>query len=162
MVTCLSVVSRHEIKRFSPYTGTERDCKRRRRDTKRKREREREGKRRSVQRSLTRWDAADALASTPSSFVVSESVPPALFPPCSPNAFPPPFFISLYGLIPSFPRRARYIYRLVSPSGSCLYHTATSPGPACRSPSKTVSPPRFMFPPTQRRIDPFLLSDVYV
>lgn len=30
-------------------------------------------------------------------------------------------------------------------------------GPACRSPSKTVSPPRFMFPPTQRRIDPFLL-----
>lgn len=35
-------------------------------------------------------------------------------------------------------------------------------GPACRSPSKTVSPPRFMFPPTQRRIDPFLLSDVYV
>lgn len=34
--------------------------------------------------------------------------------------------------------------------------------PACRSPSKTVSPPRFMFPPTQRRIDPFLLSDVYV
>lgn len=32
----------------------------------------------------------------------------------------------------------------------------------CRSPSKTVSPPRFMFPPTQRRIDPFLLSDVYV
>lgn len=85
-----------------------------------------------------------------------------LFPPCSPDTFPPPFFISLYGLIPSFPRRARYIYRLVSPSGSCLYHTATSPGPACRSPSKTVSPPRFMFPPTQRRIDPFLLSDVYV
>lgn len=35
-------------------------------------------------------------------------------------------------------------------------------GPACRSSSKTVSPPRFMFPPTQRRIDPFLLSDVYV
>lgn len=34
--------------------------------------------------------------------------------------------------------------------------------PACAgSPSKTVSPPRFMFPPTQRRIDPFLLSDVY-
>lgn len=127
-----------------------------------KKESEREGERRSVQRSLTRWDAADALASTPSSFVVSESVPPALFPPCSPNAFPPPFFISLYGLIPSFPRRARYIYRLVSPSGSCLYHTATSPGLACRSPSKTVSPPRFMFPPTQRRIDPFLLSDVYV
>lgn len=53
-----------------------------------KKEREREGKRRSVQRSLTRWDAADALASTPSSFVVSESVPPALFPPCSPNTFP--------------------------------------------------------------------------
>lgn len=40
-----------------------------------KKEREREGERRSVQRSLTRWDAADALASTPSSFVVSESVP---------------------------------------------------------------------------------------
>lgn len=35
-------------------------------------------------------------------------------------------------------------------------------GPACRSSSKTVSLPRFMFPPTQRRIDPFLLSDVYV
>lgn len=60
------------------------------------------------------------------------------FPPCSPDAFPPalPFFISLYGLIPSFPRRARYIYRLVSPSGSCLYHTATSPGPLAVRPPK--------------------------
>jgi len=81
----------------------------------------------------------------------------------SPHASRASFFISLYGLIPSFPRRARYICRLVSPSGSCLYHTATSPGPPLRrSPSKTVSPLRFMFPPTQRRIDPFLLSDVYV
>lgn len=46
------------------------------------------------------------------------------------------FFISLYGLIPSFPRRARYIYRLVSPSGSCLYHTATSPSPLAVRPPK--------------------------
>lgn len=64
---------------------------------------------------------------------------PGSFPPCSPDAFPPPpplFFISLYGLIPSFPRRARYIYRLVSPSGSCLYHTATSPGPLAVRPPK--------------------------
>lgn len=34
-------MSRREIKRFSPYTGTERDCKRRR-DTKSKREKEKE------------------------------------------------------------------------------------------------------------------------
>lgn len=34
-------MSRREIKRFSPYTGTERDCKRRR-DTRRKREKEKE------------------------------------------------------------------------------------------------------------------------
>lgn len=34
---------------------------------------------------------------------------------------------------------------------------------ACRaaSPSKTVALPRFMFPSTQQRIDPFLLSNVY-
>jgi len=91
------------------------------------------------------------------------SLPLSCRPLFSPHASRSSFFISLYGLIPSFPRRVRYIYRLVSPSGSCLYHTATSPGPRSRrSPSKTVSPPRFMFPPTQRRIDPFLLSDVYV
>lgn len=38
----------------------------------------------------------------------------------------PHLYLSLrtYSVFPS--RRARYIYRLVSPSGSCLYHTATS------------------------------------
>lgn len=64
--------------------------------------------------------------------------PPGSFPPCSSARIPTTllFFISLYGLIPSFPRRARYIYRLVSPSGSCLYHTATSPGPLAVRPPK--------------------------
>lgn len=69
---------------------------------------------------------------------IGESLParvlPSLFARRIPTALH--FFISLYGLIPSFPRRARYIYRLVSPSGSCLYHTATSPGPLAVRPPK--------------------------
>lgn len=61
-------------------------------------------------------------------FIASESLfPPG--PPCSPDASLPAnplLYLSLrtYSVFPS--RRARYIYRLVSPSGSCLYHTATS------------------------------------
>lgn len=66
--------------------------------------------------------------------VCSRPVLPSLFARRIPTALP--FFISLYGLISSFPRRARYIYRLVSPSGSCLYHTATSPGPLAVRPPK--------------------------
>lgn len=50
--------------------------------------------------------------------------------------YPSFLFISLYGLISSFPRRARYIYRFVSPSGSCLYHTATSASPLAVRPPK--------------------------
>lgn len=88
----------------------------------------------------SQWDATDVLASTTfPRFIVSESVPvrplfPSLFARRIPIALL--FFISLYGLIPSFPHRARYIYRLVSPSGSCLYHTATSPGPLAVRPPK--------------------------
>lgn len=76
-------------------------------------------------------------------FIVSKSVSPRS------SAHPPPpslvarripypsfLFISLYGLISSFPRRARYIYRFVSPSGSCLYHTATSASPLAVRPPK--------------------------
>lgn len=69
---------------------------------------------------------------------IAESVPsvfPSLLARYIPSASPS-LSLSLYGLIPSFPRRARYIYRLVSPSGSCLYHTATSPGPLAVRPPK--------------------------
>lgn len=88
----------------------------------------------------SQWDAADSLASTTfPRFIVSESVPRPVLPSLFARRIPTVlllFFISLYGLIPSFPRRARYIYRLVSPSGSCLYHTATSPGPLAVRPPK--------------------------
>lgn len=93
------------------------------------------------------------------------------FPPCSPNIFPPPFslprpsrlFLSLslrtYSVFSS--PRPIYLPPRVAEWILFVSHRYFS-GPACRSSSKTVSPPRFMFPPTQRRIDPFLLSDVYV
>jgi len=113
----------------------------------------------------SQWDAADALASTTfPRFIVSESVLARSFPPCSPDAFPPPssslsLFTDLFHLSLAAPDIFTASCRRVDLV--CITPLLLS-GPACRSPSKTVSPPRFMFPPTQRRIDPFLLSDVYV
>lgn len=74
---------------------------------------------------------------------------------------PPLLYLSLrtYSVFPS--PRPIYLPPRVAEWILFVSHRYFS-GPACRSPSKTVSPPRFMFPPTQRRIDPFLLSDVYV
>lgn len=112
-----------------------------------------------------------SLASTLSRFIVSRSLFLQPFPPCSPNIFPLPFplprpsplFLSLslqtYSVFSS--PRPIYLPPRVAEWILFVSHRYFS-GPACRSSSKTVSPPRFMFPPTQRRIDPFLLSDVYV
>lgn len=111
------------------------------------------------------YHTTGALASTTfPRFIVSESVPARSFPPRSPDAFPPrPSFLYLsfrtYSVFPS--PRPIYLPPRVAEWILFVSHRYFS-GPACRSPSKTVSPPRFMFPPTQRRIDPFLLSDVYV
>jgi len=106
-----------------------------------------------------------SLASTTfSRFIVSESVSarflPSLFHPTH-SHHSPLLYLSLrtYSVFPS--PRPIYLPPRVAEWILCVSHRYFS-GPACRSPSKTVSPSRFMFPPTQRRIDPFLLSDVYV
>lgn len=92
--------------------------------------------------------------------VCSRPVLPSLFARHIP-ARPPLLYLSLrtYSVFPS--PRPIYLPPRVAEWILFVSHRYFS-RPACRSPSKTVSPPRFMFPPTQRRIDPFLLSDVYV
>lgn len=113
----------------------------------------------------SQWDATDALASTtfPALHrigVCSRPVLPSLFTRRIPTR-PSFLYLSLrtYSVFPS--PRPIYLPPRVAEWILFVSHRYFS-GPACRSPSKTVSPPRFMFPPTQRRIDPFLLSDVYV
>lgn len=109
-----------------------------------------------------------SLASTLSRFIVSRSLFLQPFPPCSPSALSPPssslssslfLFTDLFRLFLAAPDIFTASCRRVDLV--CITPLLLS-GPACRSSSKTVSPPRFMFPPTQQRIDPFLLSDVYV
>lgn len=150
--------SRREIKRsISQERGERRGEKGEGWEPGSKAEKRREEKTRGMPRMLS--------LSTLSCFIVSESVSPRSSYSLlvrSTHSLPVfPLYLSLrtYSVFPSPrpiylpPRVAEWIL-FVSHRYFCE--------PACRSPSKTVSPPRFMFPPTQRRIDPFLLSDVYV